>query len=387
VILISQGSSEHSICFAVPEAEAQRAERIVRRAFDAELREGQIQSIEIDRGCSILAVVGDGMAGAHGVAAQVFKALGSASVNVRAIAQGASERNISVVIDGRSSARALRAVHAGFYLSPHTVSIGLVGPGLVGAALLDQMAGQVERLRRDLNLDLRVRGIAGSKRMSLASGAIPLPGWRAEYEGGTDTVDLARFADHVHASHVPHAVIIDCSASAEVAERYADWLAAGIHVVTPNKKANSAQYGYFERLREARQSGSAHYLYEATVGQVCRSSRRCATCAKRATRSAESKESSPERSLTSSTPGMAASRFQRWFVRRRRWGTRSPTRGTICRVWMSRASSSFSAARWVSGSSLPTSRSKALFPQRLPDARSRSFSSGWGSLTAACWTG
>ena len=266
VILISQGSSEHSICFAVPEAEAQRAERIVRRAFDAELREGQIQSIEIDRGCSILAVVGDGMAGAHGVAAQVFKALGSASVNVRAIAQGASERNISVVIDGRSSARALRAVHAGFYLSPHTVSIGLVGPGLVGAALLDQMAGQVERLRRDLNLDLRVRGIAGSKRMSLAPGAIPLPGWRAEYEGGTDTVDLARFADHVHASHVPHAVIIDCSASAEVAERYADWLAAGIHVVTPNKKANSAQYGYFERLREARQSGSAHYLYEATVG-------------------------------------------------------------------------------------------------------------------------
>ena len=266
VILISQGSSEHSICFAVPEAEAERAERIVRRAFDAELREGQIQSIEIDRGCSILAVVGDAMAGAHGVAAQVFKALGAAAVNVRAIAQGASERNISVVIDGRSSARALRAVHAGFYLSPHTVSIGLVGPGLVGAALLDQIAGQAERLRRDLNLDLRVRGIAGSKRMSLVAGAIALPAWRAEYQGGTEVVDLARFAEHVHSSHVPHAVIIDCSASAEVADRYADWLAAGIHVVTPNKKANSAQYGYFERLREARQNGSAHYLYEATVG-------------------------------------------------------------------------------------------------------------------------
>jgi aspartokinase/homoserine dehydrogenase 1 len=266
VILISQGSSEHSICFAVPEAEAERAERIVRRAFDAELREGQIQSIEIDRGCSILAVVGDAMAGAHGVAAQVFKALGAAAVNVRAIAQGASERNISVVIDGRSSARALRAVHAGFYLSPHTVSIGLVGPGLVGAALLDQIAGQAERLRRDLNLDLRVRGIAGSKRMSLAAGAIALPAWRAEYQGGTEALDLARFAEHVHSSHVPHAVIIDCSASVEVADRYVDWLAAGIHVVTPNKKANSAQYGYFERLREARQNGSAHYLYEATVG-------------------------------------------------------------------------------------------------------------------------
>jgi len=102
--------------------------------------------------------------------------------------------------------------------------------------------------------------------MSLAAGAIALPAWRAEYQGGTEVVDLARFAEHVHSSHVPHAVIIDCSASAEVADRYADWLAAGIHVVTPNKKANSAQYGYFERLREARQNGSAHYLYEATVG-------------------------------------------------------------------------------------------------------------------------
>jgi aspartokinase/homoserine dehydrogenase 1 len=266
VILISQGSSEHSICFAVPEAEADRAERVVRRAFDSELREGQIQSMEVNRGCSILAVVGDGMAGAHGVAAQVFKALGSAAVNVRAIAQGASERNISVVIDGRGSARALRAVHAGFYLSPHTVSIGLVGPGLVGGALLDQLATQVERLRRDLKLDLRVRGIAGSKTMVLAQGVIGLSGWRTEYAASGDAVDLARFAGHVHAAHVPHAVIIDCSASAQVAEHYADWLAAGIHVVTPNKKANSADYGYYERLRAARQDGGAHYLYEATVG-------------------------------------------------------------------------------------------------------------------------
>jgi len=266
VILISQGSSEHSICFAVPEGEAERAERVVRRAFDAELREGQIQSLEIDRGCSILAVVGDGMAGAHGVAAQVFQALGAAAVNVRAIAQGASERNISVVIDGRSSARALRAVHAGFYLSPHTVSIGLIGPGLVGSALLDQMAGQVERLRRNLNLDLRVRGIAGSSRMALAPGAIALAGWRAGYAAGTVKTDLARFAEHIHAEHVPHAVIIDCSASPRVAECYAEWLAAGIHVVTPNKKANSAEHGYYERLRAARQAGNAHYLYEATVG-------------------------------------------------------------------------------------------------------------------------
>ena len=99
VILISQGSSEHSICFAIPEAEAARAESVVRQAFDRELREGQIQQVQVDPGCSILAVVGDGMAGSHGVAAKVFGALGTAAVSVRAIAQGASERNISAVID------------------------------------------------------------------------------------------------------------------------------------------------------------------------------------------------------------------------------------------------------------------------------------------------
>jgi aspartokinase/homoserine dehydrogenase 1 len=266
VILISQGSSEHSICFAVPEAESARAERVVRRGFDPELREGQIQSVEVNHGCSILAVVGDGMAGAHGVAAQVFSALGSAGVSVRAIAQGASERNISVVIDGRNSARALRAVHSSFYLSAHTVSIGLIGPGLVGGALLDQIASQVERLRRDFKLDLRVRGIAGSKAMRLSPGTIDLSHWRDSYAAGGDPVDLEAFADHVHADQFPHAVIIDCSASAAVASRYAHWLSEGIHVVTPNKKANSAAYGDYERMKEARRAAGAHYLYEATVG-------------------------------------------------------------------------------------------------------------------------
>jgi aspartokinase/homoserine dehydrogenase 1 len=266
VILISQGSSEHSICFAVPEVEAERAERVVRRAFDPELREGQIQSVEPDRGCSILAVVGDGMAGAHGVAAQAFAALGKAGVNVRAIAQGASERNISVVIDGRDSARALRSVHASFYLSPHTISIGLIGPGLVGGALLDQLATQVERLRRDFKLDLRLRGIGGSKRMVLAPGSIDLANWREQYSAASDAVDLDRFAVHVHAEHVPHTIMIDCSASADVAGRYAGWLTGGMHVVTPNKKANSAAYGDYERLHAARRAAGAHYLYEATVG-------------------------------------------------------------------------------------------------------------------------
>jgi bifunctional aspartokinase / homoserine dehydrogenase 1 len=266
VILISQGSSEHSICFAIPEAEAARAEAVVRQAFDRELREGQIQSVEVDAGCSILAVVGDGMAGAHGVAAKVFGALGTASVSVRAIAQGASERNISAVIDSRHSSRALRSVHSSFYLSPHTISIGLIGPGVVGGVLLDQFASQVQRLSRDLQLDLRVRGVMTSKRMHLAESAVPLARWRDAFSAHNEEADLSKFAQHVHADHLPHAIIIDCSASAEVAARYPAWLASGVHIVTPNKRANSADLEFYARLHEARRQGNAHYLYEATVG-------------------------------------------------------------------------------------------------------------------------
>jgi len=128
VILISQGSSEHSICFAIPHSEAERTARTVRHAFHAELNGGQIQNVDVIRGCSILSVVGDGMAGTPGIAAQVFGSLGASGVNVRAIAQGSSERNISVVIDERQTTRALRSVHAGFYLSPHTISVGAPDP-------------------------------------------------------------------------------------------------------------------------------------------------------------------------------------------------------------------------------------------------------------------
>src|SRR5450755_1541638 len=205
VILISQGSSEHSICFAIPENQAQRAEEAIRRAFDAELRDGQIQHVEIALGMSILAVVGDGMAGAHGISAKVFNSLGNAAISVRAIAQGASERNISLVVDGKFAAKALRAVHAAFYLSPNTLSIGLIGPGTVGRVLLAQIASQLERLRA-LNLDLRVRGITGSTRMLLEEGAIDLSGWPQWLAEGGEPLDLEKFTNHVQADYIPHTV-------------------------------------------------------------------------------------------------------------------------------------------------------------------------------------
>ena len=265
VILISQGSSEHSICFAVPLSEAAMSEKVVRDAFAGELAHGQIQSVEVASDCSILAVVGDGMAGTHGMAAKVFGALGSAGVNVRAIAQGASERNISLVIDAKQTTRGLRSVHSAFYLSPHTVSIGLIGPGAVGSAFVEQLFSQRDRFRRDSNLDLRLRGVLTSNRMLIGDPALDLSCWRTAL-ASSPAGNLSSFAEHIHADHLPHAVIVDCTASAEVAAMYPEWLAAGIHVVTPNKRANSSDLTLYARLKEARRQGGSYYLYEATVG-------------------------------------------------------------------------------------------------------------------------
>ena len=174
VTLISQGSSEHSICFAVEESCADQVKRIVERAFETELAQGQVQSVEVTKGCGVLAVVGDGMAGLPGVAGRFFRTLGNSGINVRAIAQGASERNISAVIESKEMTRALRAVHGSFYLSAKTVSIGVIGPGSVGGVLIDQLAEAAQRLRADFNLDLRVRAIGGSRRMVVADRRLAL---------------------------------------------------------------------------------------------------------------------------------------------------------------------------------------------------------------------
>jgi bifunctional aspartokinase / homoserine dehydrogenase 1 len=269
VVMISQGSSEHSICFAVPESQAAAARDAVETAFAAERNRGLLHELEVTTGCTILAAVGDGMSGTPGIAARLFGALVRAGVNVKAIAQGSSERNISVVIDGADSARALRAVHAGFYLSRQTLSIGLVGPGHVGGTLLDQMAKRLDSLMGDFGVDLRVRAIASSSTMVLDEHRIDLDHWRTRLDSGDAGVlpaDLDMLADYVQTESVPHAAIIDCTASAEIAMRYDAWLSRGIHVITPNKKANSGDIDYYRTLQGAARRADAHYFYETTVG-------------------------------------------------------------------------------------------------------------------------
>ena len=266
VTLISQASSEHSICIAVPQPLAERAARVIAEAFAEELEDGQIQRVEVTAEQSIIAIVGDRMAGSPGLAARFFSSLGRAGINVRAIAQGSSERNISAVVDSAETTRALRAAHSGFYLSAKTVSVGLIGPGTVGAVLLDQVARRYQALHDEFRLDLRVRGIARSRTMLLGERRIDLEHWRDSFAASSRAFELDRFVDHLDADHLPHTLIVDCTSSDRIAEHYVDWLSRGIHVVTPNKKAFSGDLSYYKALREAAAEGNAHFMYETTVG-------------------------------------------------------------------------------------------------------------------------
>ena len=266
VAFISQASSEQSICIAVPQDLAERARAVISDAFAEELASGQIQNVDVTDAQSIVAVVGDSMAGSPGLAAKFFGTLGRAGINVRAIAQGSSERNISAVVDSDDAVRALRAAHSGFYLSSKTISIGLIGPGTVGSTLLEQIHRQSDRLIDDFNLDLRVRAIARSKKMLLGERRIGLATWDENMHESGEDLDLDRLERHVHADHLPHAVIIDCTASESVARRYAGWLEKGIHVITPNKKGLSGDYAYYESMQECAKQGNSHCFYETTVG-------------------------------------------------------------------------------------------------------------------------
>ncbi len=265
VTLISQASSEHSICIAVPADLAERATNVISEAFADELAGGQIQSVEVTHMQSIVALVGDGMAGSPGIAAKFFGNLGRAGINVRAIAQGSSERNISAVVDSTDVTRALRAVHSGFYLSAKTISVGLIGTGTVGGTLLDQIHGQADRLRDQFNLDLRVRAIARSQCMLLGDRRIDLKGWRGSVAEAVSPVDFNSFEKHINPDHLPHAVIIDCTADQNIADRYTGWLEQGVHVVTPNKKAFSGTQACYDALQDSARKGNSHYFYETTV--------------------------------------------------------------------------------------------------------------------------
>ena len=266
VILISQASSEHSICCAIPSEQAEDAREVAKETFREELESYRINTIDIENGCVILGAVGDRMSGTPGISAKFFGSLGQAGVNVRAIAQGASERNISAVVKQEEATRALRAVHSGFYLSNQTLSIGVIGPGLIGSTLLDQIAGESASLHDRFGVDLRVRGITRSKKMLLGDPSLDISKWRDSFENSDSGADLDTFVDHIDAEYIPHKVIIDCTTSEDIPGRYLEWIKRGIHIITPNKKAGTTPMPEYRELFDESRKRGIHFLYETTVG-------------------------------------------------------------------------------------------------------------------------
>ena len=266
VVMISQASSEHSICFAVPREHAGLAKKTVEQTFVVEMQRGEIQTVDLTEGCCIIAMVGNGMIERLGMAGKFFSALGKAGINVRAIAQGSSERNISAVIEQTEATKALRAIHSAFYLSNQTLSIGVIGTGLIGGTLLSQLQTRIDELKRHRGIDLRVRGIINSRQMILADRHVALDRWRDELNENSKAADLESFINHVNATHLPHAVLIDATASAELTTHYESWLAKGINIITPNKKSNAGPFMAYRSLRETARKHQRYFLYETNVG-------------------------------------------------------------------------------------------------------------------------
>ncbi|RAL50348.1 hypothetical protein DM860_008022 [Cuscuta australis] len=267
VIMISQASSEHSVCFAVPEKEVNAVAEVLESRFSHALGAGRLSQISIIPNCSILSAVGQRMASTPGVSATLFSALAKANINVRAIAQGCSEYNITVVVKREDCVRALHAVHSRFYLSKTTIAVGIIGPGLIGSTLLDQLKDQASFLKEKFNIDLRIMGITGSRKMLLSGNGVDLTKWKSLLSEKGEDANLKKFAQHVRENHfVPNTVIVDCTADSYVVSHYYEWLQRGIHVITPNKKANSGPLNQYLKLRALQRQSYTHYFYEATVG-------------------------------------------------------------------------------------------------------------------------
>ncbi|MDR1899839.1 MAG: bifunctional aspartate kinase/homoserine dehydrogenase I [Treponema sp.] len=269
VILITQSSSEYSICFAVLPEDRESAEGAILEEFGREIAQGAIEKPVCDRDVSIIAVVGSRMKRTSGISGKVFHALGRNGVNVIAIAQGSSELNISAVISRQDEAKALNAIHEAFFLSEvRSVNLFLAGIGLIGGTLLDQIAGHREILADRHKIRIKVVGAANSKKMILREEGLDPKKVKALLEGkggGAEDLDLPLFIEKMKAMNLPNTCFCDCTASDEVSASYGGVIQSSIPIVTPNKRANAGSLDYYRLLTEYSRERGIPYLYETTV--------------------------------------------------------------------------------------------------------------------------
>lgn len=267
VILISQASSEHSICFAIDPKSAERVKAILDDEFSVEVAHGHIDNITIERDLSVIATVGEGMKKSSGIAGKLFSVLGKNGVNIVAVAQGSSEINISVVINKNNLSKALNAIHNVFFQSEARVlNLYLVGTGLIGSTLLRQIRDQFEYLRTERLLKVCLVGVSNTKKMLLAPKGIELDDWRERVLTEGVTTSLPAFVEQIKYYNLPNSVFIDCTSDKDIVQFYESLLDGNISVVTPNKVANSGPFSEYRRLQRTALNRGVKFLYETNVG-------------------------------------------------------------------------------------------------------------------------
>lgn len=266
VILITQSSSEHSITTGVHESDMLKAKAAIDSEFAQEIHDKRIEPLLVEKDLAIVAVVGDNMKNHHGMSGKLFGALGRNAINVRAIAQGSTEKNISAVINKTDVKKALNVIHEVFFESEtKQVNVFVAGTGNVGGKLLEQLQSQQTYLQQELGLQIRIVAVANSRKMRFSETGIHLQNWKADLETGHE-MDLQQFAQRIQDMNLRNSVFVDNTASDDVAGLYSTFLQHGISVVTCNKIACSADYATYKKLKDLARKFNASFLFETNVG-------------------------------------------------------------------------------------------------------------------------
>ena len=267
VILISQASSENSISFAIDSSSSSKAEVAIRQEFDREIQLDQINKITIEDNLAIVAIVGENMKHATGVAGKLFNTIGKNGVNIIAIAQGASELNISWVVKVSDLRKTLNVVHESFFLSENVeLNIFLLGIGLVGGNLLEQIKQQQPKLLKEKHLKIKLAGVANSKKMLFNRDGIDIATFREKMMDEGQVSSLEEFKNEIIKLNMYNSIFVDCTANDQAAGLYAELLNANVSIVTANKVAASSEYENYALLKKIAKRKGVKFLFETNVG-------------------------------------------------------------------------------------------------------------------------
>lgn len=266
IIFITQASSEHSICFGIDEGNAETAELAINNTFENEISLHKINPIIVEKGLSIIALIGDNMKSHQGISGKLFSTLGKNNINVRAIAQGASEKNISAVINNNDVSKALNSLHERFFeVNTKQLNVFITGIGNVGEKLIDQIHQQHNFLKKNLKLDVKIVGMANSRKMIFNPKGIDLNNWASQFHHA-DKSSIEGFYQKVIELNLRNSIFVDVTADKDVAAVYENYLKQSVAVVACNKIACSDKYANYKNLQDLSLKYNASFLYETNVG-------------------------------------------------------------------------------------------------------------------------